>query len=153
MYDWCPVIPAMDGPTLLAGIVVEELIITYLRRRAELADYGPTEVGVVASEQVAGYLADSPYGTVLYDHWLSWELRYYLFDSRVYVSWFPDAAALVSDLQSFGADPPRYLVVPAWEDASPILQDARAAGFGMQPVFHATKPDSTSSFIVYTITH
>ena len=95
-------------------------------------------------EQVAGYFADSPYGTVLYDHWLSWELRYYLFDSRVYVSWFPDAAALVSDLQSFGADPPRYLVVPAWEDASPILQDARAAGFGMQPVFHATKPDSTS---------
>lgn len=104
-------------------------------------------------EQVADYFADSPYGTVLYDHWLSWELRYYLFDSRVYVSWFPDAAALVRDLQAFGAKPPRYLVVPAWEDASPIVQDARAAGFALHPVFRATRSDSTSSFIVYTITH
>ena len=104
-------------------------------------------------EQVADFFAGHPYGTVLYDHWLSWELRYYLFDSRVYVSWFPNPAALVTDLEAFGADPPRYLLVPTWQPSRPIIQELKAAGFKPSPVFRATRPDSTSSFIVYTITH
>jgi 4-amino-4-deoxy-L-arabinose transferase-like glycosyltransferase len=104
-------------------------------------------------EQVADFFEGHPYGTVLYDHWLSWELRYYLFDSRVYVSWFPNPAALVKDLQAFGVDPPRYLLVPTWQPSRPIIQELEAAGFKPSPVLRAARPDSTSSFIVYTITH
>ena len=37
----------------------------------------------------ARLLKDAPYGTVLYDHWYSWHWHYQLFDSAVYVSWFP----------------------------------------------------------------
>ncbi len=40
--------------------------------------------------QVAERLRDAPYGTVLYDHWYSWQWRYHLFDTGVYVSWFPN---------------------------------------------------------------
>jgi 4-amino-4-deoxy-L-arabinose transferase-like glycosyltransferase len=104
-------------------------------------------------EQVASFFADLPYGTVLYDHWLSWELRYYLFDSRVYVSWVPDGTALVRDSKAIGADPPRYLIVPTWEEADPIIQAVREADFTVGPVLNATGSNSTSSFIVYTISH
>jgi hypothetical protein len=103
-------------------------------------------------EQVAAFFTDYPYGTVLYDHWLSWELRYYLFDSRVYVSWFPDSRTLVQDLQAFGVDPPRYLVIPAWESPGPLLQAAQTAGFDLEPVLHAQRPDGTTSFILYQVT-
>jgi 4-amino-4-deoxy-L-arabinose transferase-like glycosyltransferase len=103
-------------------------------------------------EQIGAFFADYPYGTVLYDHWLSWELRYYLFDSRVYVSWFPDARTLIRDLQAFGADPPRFLVIPAWESPGPLLQPARSAGFDLEPVMHARRADGSTSFILYQIT-
>ncbi len=103
-------------------------------------------------EQVAAFFADHPYGTVLYDHWLSWELRYYLFDSRVYVSWFPDSQTLIRDLQAFGADPPRFLIIPAWESPEPLLQAAQPAGFDLEPVLRARRADGSTSFILYEIT-
>jgi len=102
-------------------------------------------------EQVAEYFSKHPYGTVLYDHWLSWELRYYLFDSRVHVSWSPDPAALATNLQAFGADPPRYLVVPSWESPLPISRAMRATGFDFDTAFQAHRPDGTLSFTVYQI--
>ena len=102
-------------------------------------------------EQVAEFFADHPYGTVLYDHWLSWHWRYYLFDSRVYVSWFPDPAALVADLQVFSANPPRYLVIPAWESPLPIVQTLQAAGFHARVAFQAHRPDGTLSMSVWEI--
>jgi hypothetical protein len=102
-------------------------------------------------EEVAQFFERAPYGTVLYDHWLSWELRYYLFDSRVYVSWFPHEAALVRDLGAFGTDPARYLIAPTWEDAESIIRAVEGANYVVDPVFHAPTEDSTSTFIVYTI--
>ncbi len=104
-------------------------------------------------EEVPVFFEDAPYGTVLYDHWLSWELRYYLFDSRVYVSWFPNAATLVRDLKAFGVEPARYLIVPTWEDARSIIEEVERADLVVEPVFHAPASNSTSSFIVYTISH
>lgn len=111
-------------------------------------------------EQVACFLADFPYGTVLYDHWLSWELRYYLFDSRVHVSWFPDASALAKDLEAFACKGPRascrddsarFLIVPTWESTAAMMQEAQAAHFAFTPVLSATRPDQSVSFIVYQI--
>lgn len=103
-------------------------------------------------EQVADFFAHHPYGTVLYDHWLSWELRYYLFDSRVYVSWFFNAAGLVTDLEAFDSSPPRYLIVPSWKNPDTILESIRQSGFAAERVFSATRPDKTVSFIVWEIT-
>ncbi|MEW5987184.1 MAG: glycosyltransferase family 39 protein [Chloroflexota bacterium] len=84
---------------------------------------------------IAAFLADAPYGTVLYDHWYSWQWRYHLFDSRVYVSWFPHPAALAEDLGVFGGNgQPRYLVLPTSPAALPVEQAVVAAGFSLQPI-------------------
>ncbi len=103
-------------------------------------------------EQVAEFFASYPYGTVLYDHWLGWELRYYLFDSRVYVSWFGNPDALVENLSVFGADPPRYLIIPTWELATPVIRPVEAAGLTVTMAFEAFRPDGTPSFQVFRIT-
>ncbi len=55
--------------------------------------------------------ADAPYGTVLYDHFYSWHLRYELFYERVYVEWVPHPAELIENLAVF-YDEQRYLVLP-----------------------------------------
>lgn len=85
--------------------------------------------------QVAAYLADAPYGTVLYDHWFSWQWRYHLFDKGVYVSWFPHADALARDLRVFGSgEEARYLALPDAAVARPVLRAVATAGFAPQPV-------------------
>ena len=84
---------------------------------------------------VARALADAPYGTVLYDHWYSWHWRYQLFDRRVYVSWFPDADALVEDLAAFGgAGPARYIALPASGTAAPVVRRLQEAGYRLELV-------------------
>jgi 4-amino-4-deoxy-L-arabinose transferase-like glycosyltransferase len=56
-------------------------------------------------------LIDAPYGTVLYDHFYSWQLRYQLFYARVYVEWIPQPESLVENLALF-YDESRYIVLP-----------------------------------------
>ena len=85
--------------------------------------------------EVAAALADAPYGTVLYDHWYSRQWRYYLFDSGVYVSWFPHPAALAEDLRVFAEEgDARYLALPAGEVARPVQRAVTEAGFALRPV-------------------
>jgi hypothetical protein len=84
---------------------------------------------------VALTLADAPYGTVLYDHWYSWHWRYQLFDSRVYVSWFPHADALLADLAAFGgAGPARYVALPRDGSAAPVVRRLGEAGYRLVAV-------------------
>jgi hypothetical protein len=85
--------------------------------------------------EVAAWLADAPYGTVLYDHWHSWHWRYYFFDRAVYVSWFPDPAALVEEMRVFGDRPEaRYLVLPDQPEQTVVARTLTAAGFSLEPV-------------------
>lgn len=94
---------------------------------------------------VARLLKDAPYGTVLYDHEYSWHWRYQLFDSRVYVSWFPDADALLADLAVFaGQGPPRYIALPSSDSARPIIRRLLENGYRLEPLdAHAGEPDMT----------
>ncbi len=88
--------------------------------------------------QIAAVLADAPYGTVLYDHWFSWQWRYHLFDKRVFVSWFPHGDALATDLAAFGqSDSPRYLALPNTAVAQPIIRTVQEAGFTLTAVAYA----------------
>jgi len=83
----------------------------------------------------AQLLKDAPYGAVLYDHWYSWHWRYQLFDSRVYVSWFPDADALLADLNAFGGGgAPRYIVLPSSDIARPIVRRLSDGGYRLEPL-------------------
>ncbi len=85
--------------------------------------------------QIAAVLADEPYGTVLYDHWYSWQWGYHLFYRKVYVSWFPHGAALAEDLAVFGRDGnTRYITLPNSMISQPIIRAIHSAGFQLHLV-------------------
>lgn len=88
-------------------------------------------------EQVADYLNSQRLGAIVYDHWLGWELGYYMGTwsdkRRVY---YPTPEALAADalLQSDVA--PRYFVVPDWADAADWLKALRDANFKVAETYY-----------------
>jgi hypothetical protein len=99
------------------------------------ADQGAAEISSV--------LNGEPDGTVLYDHWYSWQWRYHLFDRGVYVSWFPHPQALAEDLLAFGSQGRRYLALPNSPAAQPVITAVESAGFALVPVAQAGDPGMT----------
>lgn len=98
--------------------------------------------------QAAAFLRTQPAGTVVYDHWLSWPWRFYLYEGPAYVAWMADPSALTRDLQAFGRTAPRFFVVPSWEADTEFRAATNQAGFTWTPVFTATRPDGSPSFWV-----
>ncbi|MFN2138119.1 MAG: ArnT family glycosyltransferase [Candidatus Promineifilaceae bacterium] len=112
---------------------------TALEARAAGLPLGGSPDADQGAWQVAEYLDQAPYGTVLYDHWYSWHWRYSFIDKGVYISWFPHPQALIKDLAVFGRDPgERFLVLPAGDQARPVLRAVAGAGFSATPVLHTT---------------
>lgn len=124
-------------PALAAACIALYLVVMFpvtIRARAGDFPIGSTPGADSGAAQVAAYLADAPYGTVLYDHWFSWHWRYYFLERRVYVSWFPYPAALVEDLRVF-ADDRRYLALPDDARAGPVQRALAQGGYTLAPVF------------------
>jgi 4-amino-4-deoxy-L-arabinose transferase-like glycosyltransferase len=97
-------------------------------------------------EQVADYLNSQRLGAIVYDHWLGWELGYYMGTwsdkRRVY---YPTPQALATDALLQMDPAPRYFVVPDWADATgwlTALQDAK---------FKVTETYNQSPFVVYEL--
>ncbi len=103
-------------------------------------------------DQVAAFLRAQPAGTVVYDHWLSWPWRFYLYESPVYVAWMADPESLTRDLQAFGRTSPRFFVVPSWEADTEFRAATDTAGFSWTPVFTATRARAEVSFRVFQLT-
>jgi hypothetical protein len=126
-----------------AGLVVVLLVGLLLgaARTARRGDYpvGSRPAADGGAAEIAMLLQDAPYGTVLYDHWWSWQWRFYFFDRGVYVHWFPHPAALLEDLAVFsGGEGERYLVLPRSLAARPVQRALYTAGFTLQPM-HTTE--------------
>ncbi len=102
-------------------------------------------------DDAARFVHTLPYGTVLYDHWLSWEWNFYLFDSPAYVSWFAAPENLAQDLRSFGRTSPRFLAVPAWEADAEVRSAAASAGFAFIPVHTSYRRDGSVSIRLYEL--
>jgi len=88
-------------------------------------------------EQVADYLNSQRLGAIVYDHWLGWELGYYMgtwSDKRRVYYPTPDALAADALLQADVA--PRYFVVPDWADAADWLKALRAANFKVAETYY-----------------
>lgn len=122
-------VPWHGFQSLLSSLLLLLLLIPAFKARSgqPTADNG--------TAQIATWLADAPYGTVLYDHWYSWHWRYHFFDKRVFVNWFPYPAALAEDLAVFGHDGhPRYLVLPADDRGDPIRRAVQSADFTLCPL-------------------
>lgn len=98
-------------------------------------------------DAVAAFLRDTPVATVIYDHWLGWQLDYYLGQwhdkRRVY---YPSPAPLVHDALLLCEDGVRYFPVPRRQPAGRWLAALETAGFGVNPVYE------TDRYIIYSLT-
>jgi 4-amino-4-deoxy-L-arabinose transferase-like glycosyltransferase len=110
-------------------------------------DHGPHD----GLDRVADYLRSYPYGTVVYDHWLGWTLRYYLWDARTYVAYFASPQSLAEDLHVFGRTSLRFIVVPATESTTRIERAIAAEGFALLPVLSTQDRRGQPTFTVYRI--
>jgi hypothetical protein len=102
--------------------------------------------------QVASLLEGAPYGTVLYDHWYSWQWRYHLLDKKVYVNWFPGPDALIDDLAVFATRQNlSYLALPNNAESIPVLRRLSEAGFSLQPINLYDEEKDDPMIILYRI--
>lgn len=97
-------------------------------------------------DQLGAYLDSKPLGTIVYDHWLGWELGYYLGTwSNKRLTYYPNAGALTADAM-IQADPaPRYFPAPARAALDPWLGQLAAAGFKIALEYR------TQNFVVYRL--
>ncbi|MBL8164539.1 MAG: glycosyltransferase family 39 protein [Anaerolineae bacterium] len=81
-------------------------------------------------EDLAAHLEGKPLGTIIYDHWLGWELGYYMGTwsdkRRVY---YPTPHALAADAPLNPDCAPRYIAAPADVTLTPWLNALRRVGF------------------------
>jgi hypothetical protein len=103
--------------------------------------------------EIAEPLFELPYGTVIYDHWYSWQWRYQLFDNGVYVSWFPSPEALGDDLDAFGRDGNRHLLaLPDILAAEPVKRVVAESGFDLKLLAISDQPSGMTAVHLYEIT-
>ena len=101
-------------------------------------------------EQVAAYLKTLPAGAVVYDHWLAWELGYYLGRGFVYLAYFDTPGALAGDLHVFGSDN-RYVIFPLHEAPDEVRAAIAPLGYELVPVFSTQNRFDQTSFTVFKI--
>jgi hypothetical protein len=113
-------------------------------RRAEFSEDGHDYSGMIA---LADYLNSRSLGAVVYDHWLGWELGYYMGQwsdkRRVY---YPTPEALVRDALALDDPAPRYFVAPSNEPVTIWLDALRGAGFGVERSYQG------DGVVVYEVT-
>lgn len=139
-----PVITAV----LLAGLLLPSAIAASRTAYPIGGDHG----GHDGLDAVSAYLDAVPTGSVVYDYWLSWPLRFYLYDAPVLVIWQPGPAALATDLQAFGRTTSRYMVVPAWAPFNEFEHAIGQTGYTTELVFTATGRTAAPTFYVYQFT-
>jgi len=101
--------------------------------------------------QVANYLKSLPSGTVVYDHWLAWELGYYMGDGFAYLAYFDTPAALADDVRVFGDHDDRYVIFPGRESPAKVIDAIGQIGYTLKPVFTTSDRFGQTSFTVYRI--
>ena len=102
-------------------------------------------------EQVAAYLKTLPAGAVVYDHWLAWELGYYLGRGFVYLAYFDTPAALAGDVRVFGGDN-RYVIFPLHETSAGVSAALDPLGYTLAAIFSTQNRFDQTSFTVLKIT-
>jgi 4-amino-4-deoxy-L-arabinose transferase-like glycosyltransferase len=101
-------------------------------------------------EQVAAYLKTLPAGAVVYDHWLAWELDYYLGRGFVYLAYFDTPGALADDVRAFGRDN-RYVIFPLHEAPDGVSAAIEPLGYELVSVFSTQNRFDQTSFTVFKI--
>jgi 4-amino-4-deoxy-L-arabinose transferase-like glycosyltransferase len=97
-------------------------------------------------DTLADFLNTHLCGEIIYDHWLGWELAYYLGETpNVTVVYSPLPQALASDMaQQPGS---RYFAVPSPQQAAPWMAALRRVGVQATAIY----VDSDHGFVVYRL--
>jgi len=146
---WAMLRRAITQPemTVAAGALVLSLISSAINASSGDTPYNSERVQYAGIIALADTLNDLPTATVIYDHWLGWELGYYLGGwhdkRRVY---YPTPDALVRDALILPESDPRYFVAPSSVDARAWLSALESAGFTTERVYAA------QSYVVYRLT-
>lgn len=101
-------------------------------------------------DRVAVFLKSLPSGTVVYDHWLAWELDYYVGEGFVFLAYFDTPAALQDDLRVFGGAN-RYVIFPGHESPDRVADAIGEVGYTLQAVFTTQNRFGQTSFTVFKI--
>ena len=87
-------------------------------------------------------------GEIVYDHWLGWELAYYLgAEPAALVLYTPLPEALAADMAR--QEHPRYFVAPSPAQAAPWIAALDRAGVRSQVEYH----DLAHGFVIYRLEH
>src|SRR5205085_11219181 len=97
-------------PLLALAVLVPRAVTTNYDFSPVGGDHGAYD-GI---DDAAHFIQTLPADSILYDHWLGWELEYYLFDRQLPVVWFPDMATLERNLTDARAGKSLFLVAPWW---------------------------------------
>lgn len=112
-------------------------------RHTPAAEMSRRQAGI---DEAAAFLAGRAPGAIIYDHWLGWELDYYLGQwsdkRRVY---YPSPTALAAGALRQPDPAPRYFVAPVLQPHDRWLDALRAAGFNVATVYDDTR------FVIYEL--
>ncbi len=97
-------------------------------------------------DALADYLNTELPGEIVYDHWLGWELAFYLGTTpRVTVAYQPRPAALAGEMSGCGCR--RAFVAPQSPQVAPWLAALARAGVAVTPIYG----DPAGRFAVYSL--
>lgn len=83
---------------------------------------------------LAAYLNDELSSALVYDHWLGWQLAYYLGEHpAVTLRYMPQPEALADDISACGCR--RYLAAPLTPQLAPWRDALARAGVSVQPIY------------------
>ncbi len=107
------------------------------------APFGGDQGQHTGIDALAEYLNEELGGEIVYDHWLGWELVYYLGqDPQVQLIYQPLPEALVDDMRVQSGR--RYFVALSPQAAAPWLDALRRSEIGVATVYHA-------QFVIYAL--
>ena len=147
---------ARRAAAILGQVALPLVLLLALIPRAAAANYDFSPIGgdhgaYDGVDDAARFMRTLPRDSVLYDHWLSWELDYYLFDKPVRTFYYSDGPELARDLVLHGRESPRYIILPWWPldlDPQPAVQQA---GFRLRAVHQSFRRDGQVSFTVFQL--
>jgi 4-amino-4-deoxy-L-arabinose transferase-like glycosyltransferase len=134
---------------LAAGAIVFTLVVSAFEaseQRLPFSDRNGSFPNYEGIDQLADFLNQQSLGAIIYDHWLNWELGFYMGQwsdkRRVY---YPTPASLAEDALLQTDPAPRFFPAPAQQPIAPWLEALHNAGFSTTIAYQ------TSKWVVYEI--
>jgi 4-amino-4-deoxy-L-arabinose transferase-like glycosyltransferase len=127
---------------LVIGMMIPATVMT-LRGEARIGGDQGQHTGI---DTLATFFNTRLRGEIVYDHWLGWELAYYLGDApQVIVLYSPMPEALADDMRQQAT--PRYFVTPSPALAAPWLDALHRADIHTSIVCR----DTANGFVIYQL--